>query len=70
MTVLPNDAAEREIRMVKVRQKVSGCQRTMAGAEGFTAIRSYLATAVKHGIRFIDALVMLTERSPWLPTAA
>jgi transposase len=65
-----NNAAEREIRMVKVRQKVSGCQRTMAGAEDFTAIRSYLATAVKHGIRFIDALVMLAERRPWLPTTA
>ena len=65
-----NDAAEREIRMVKVRQKVSGCQRTMTGAEGFTAIRSDPATAVKHGIRFIDALVMLAERRPCLPTAA
>ena len=65
-----NNAAEREIRMVKVRQKVSGCQRTMTGAQGFTAIGSYLATAEKHGIRFIDALVMLAERRPWLPAPA
>jgi transposase len=63
-----NNAAEREIRMVKIRQKVSGSMRTLAGARDFTAIRSYLATAVKHGIRFIDALTMLVERRPWLPT--
>lgn len=62
-----NNAAEREIRMVKIRQKVSGSMRTLAGARDFTAIRSYLATAVKHGIRFIDALTMLAERRPWLP---
>jgi transposase len=62
-----NNAAEREVRMVKIRQKVSGGIRTLAGARDFTAIRSYLATAVKHGIRFIDALTMLAERRPWLP---
>ena len=62
-----NNAAEREVRMVKIRQKVSGSMRTLAGARDFTAIRSYLATAVKHGIRFIDALTMLAERHPWLP---
>lgn len=62
-----NNAAEREVRMVKIRQKVSGSMRTLAGARDFTAIRSYLATAVKHGIRFIDALAMLAERRPWLP---
>jgi transposase len=62
-----NNAAEREVRMVKIRQKVSGCMRTLVGARDFTAIRSYLATAVKHGIRFIDALTMLAARGPWLP---
>jgi transposase len=62
-----NNAAEREVRMVKIRQKVSGSMRTLAGARDFTAIRSYLATAVKHGIRFIDALTMLAEGGPWLP---
>lgn len=65
-----NNAAEREVRMVKIRQKVSGCMRTLAGARDFTAIRSYLATAVKHGIRFIDALTMLAQRRPWLPACS
>ena len=65
-----NNAAEREIRMVKIRQKVSGSMRTLAGARDFTDIRSYLATAVKHGIRFIDALTTLTEHRPWLPNPA
>lgn len=62
-----NNAAEREIRMVKLRQKVSGCARTLTGARVFTAIRSYLATAAKHGITYIHALVQLAEGKPWLP---
>jgi transposase len=65
-----NNAAEREIRMVKLRQKVSGCARTLTGARQFTAIRSYLATAAKHGITFFHALVQLVEGRPWLPIAA
>lgn len=60
-----NNAAEREIRMVKLRQKVSGCARTLTGARQFTAIRSYLATAAKHGITFFHALVQLAEGKPW-----
>lgn len=63
-----NNAAEREIRMVKLRQKVSGCARTLTGARQFTAIRSYLATAAKHGITFFSALTQLVEGQPWLPT--
>jgi transposase len=62
-----NNAAEREIRMLKLRQKISGSMRTLAGAQNFCDIRSYLATAVKHAIRFIDALTMLAEHRPWLP---
>jgi transposase len=65
-----NNGSERDIRMIKLRQKVSGCLRTLTGAEQFCAIRSYLSTAAKHGLHFFEALVMLTEGRPWLPTAA
>jgi transposase len=62
-----NNAAEREIRMIKVRQKISGCLRTFTGAEQFCAIRSYLATAQKHEITFFDALTRLAGGQAWLP---
>ena len=52
--------------MIKLRQKVSGCQRTRTGATQFCAIRSYLSTAAKHQ-NFFDTLVMLTEGRPWMP---
>jgi transposase len=62
-----NNAAEREIRMGKLRIKVSGCMRSMAGAEAFCAIRSYLATAAKHGIGMLDALTCAAAGTPWIP---
>ncbi len=65
-----NNAAEREIRMIKLRQKVSGCLRTLTGARQFCAIRSYLATAAKHGIHFFAALTTLAEGRPCLPGIA
>ena len=58
---------DREIRMIKLRQKVSGCLRTLTGAQQFCAIRSYLATAAKHGIHFFAALTTLAEGRPCLP---
>ena len=62
-----NNGSERDIRMIKLRQKVSGCLRTLTGAEQFCAIRSYLSTAAKHGRTFLDTLVMLAEGQPWMP---
>jgi len=62
-----NNGSERDIRMTKLRQKVSGCLRTLAGARQFCAIRSYLSTAAKHGLSLFAALVMLTENQPWAP---
>jgi transposase len=64
-----NNGTERDIRMAKLKQKVSGCLRTMTGARQFCAIRSYLSTAAKHGLGLFDALVMLTEGQPWMPAA-
>ena len=65
-----NNGTERDIRMTKLRQKISGCLRTLTGARHFCALRSYLSTAAKHGLSFIDALVMLTEGQPWTPAPA
>jgi transposase len=62
-----NNPAEREIRMAKLRQKVSGCLRTMTGAQHFAAIRSYTATATKHDLGMFDALHQLVNGNPWLP---
>jgi transposase len=62
-----NNAAEQAIRMSKLRIKISGCMRSMAGAEEFCAIRSYLATAARHGITGLDALTRAFQGQPWIP---
>ena len=64
-----NNGSERDIRMIKLRQKVSGCLRTLTGARQFCAIRSYLSTAAKHDLSFFNVLIMLTEGRPWIPSA-
>lgn len=62
-----NNVAERDIRMVKVHQKVSGGFRSIDGAEAFLAFRSYLSTAAKQGVNLLDALQGLFNANPWMP---
>lgn len=62
-----NNQAERDIRMVKLQQKISGCWRTITGAERFLALRAYLSTARKNQHALTDALTALATRDPWLP---
>ena len=62
-----NNGCERDIRMTKLKQKVSGCLRTLTGARQFCAIRSCLSTAAKHDLGFFNTLAMLTEGQPWIP---
>jgi hypothetical protein len=59
--------AEREVRMSKLRIKVSGSMRSIAGARAFRAIRSCLSTAAKHGISKLDALIRAASGSAWVP---
>jgi transposase len=62
-----NNLAERDVRMVKVKQKVSGAFRTQSGADTFCAIRSYISTVRKHGHNVIDAIYDAFLGHPFMP---
>ena len=64
-----NNAAEQTIRMPKLRVKVSGCLRSLEGAQDFAAIRSYIATATRAGQNMFHALVQAAAGTPWIPAA-
>ncbi len=64
-----NNQAERDIRMVKLQQKISGGWRSETGARAFLAVRSYLSTANKHSQNQLEVLHQLFNDQPWQPTA-
>ncbi|MGH9294908.1 MAG: IS66 family transposase, partial [Acidimicrobiales bacterium] len=64
-----NNEAERSLRMAKLHHKVSGCFQSERHAKAFATIRSYLATARKHGLGDLLVLDRLFRGDPWMPPA-
>jgi len=65
-----NNQSERDLRMMKLKQKISGSFRSIAGLTNFCRIRSYVSTARKNGLLALQALQRVFEGTPFLPAAA
>lgn len=64
-----NNQAERDIRMIKVRLKISGPFRTVEGAKHFARIRSYLSTVRKQGLDILTSITQAMKGQPFIPAA-
>jgi len=62
-----NNQAERDVRMVKLQQKISGGWRSQTGATAFLDVRSYLSTARKNNQAALDVLRDLFTGNTWIP---
>jgi transposase len=64
-----NNTGEQDLRMMKVRQKISGCFRTFKGAQIFCRIRSYISTCRKQGLNVWEGLQMAVNGRAFIPSA-
>jgi transposase len=62
-----NNQAERDLRMLKVQQKVSGCFRSTRGGTAFGRIRGYLSSLSKQDVKFLAALETVFTGQPRYP---
>jgi transposase len=65
-----NNQAERDLRMLKVQQKVSGSFRSASGATAFARLRGYLSTLCKQRVALLAALEALFTGQPLYPALA
>jgi transposase len=65
-----NNVAEQAVRMVKSKTRVSGGFRTLKGAQTFLAIRGYISTIRKNGLRAATELHNALLGNPWMPPTA
>ena len=65
-----NNQAERDLRMMKVKQKISGCFRTPSGADTFCRIRSYVSTVRKQAGQVLSSIQSVFQGSPFMPATA
>jgi len=63
-----NNQSERDLRMIKLRQKISGTFRSFQSLVNFCRIRGYVSTARKNGLNALDALQRVFLGNPFVPT--
>ena len=62
-----NNISERDLRMMRLKEKISGTFRGAASAKEWCQLRSYISTARKNGLRVLDALTLALQGNPFIP---
>lgn len=63
-----NNLAERDLRMIKVKEKISGCFVSFKGGEIFSRIRGYISTLKKNNMSVLEGLKNALEGKNYLPS--